>query len=125
VAPAANFVSHNIIRLFKDSRVPLRIGLVLYPLVPMALVLLRRGPVSKFYRAGAISPQTARRPKSVEAEGDLQSAVRNGVLIDLDDGRYFVDVPAYRRRCRRINWAIGLLVAFGLALGILAWVPWR
>jgi hypothetical protein len=99
--------------------------LVLYPLVPMALVLLRRGPVSKFHRAGAISPQTARRPKSVEAEGDLQSAVRNGVLIDLDDGRYFVDVPAYRRRCRRINWAIGLLVAFGLALGILAWAPWR
>lgn len=104
---------------------PLRIGLVLYPLVPLALVQLRRGPVSKFYHAGAISPQTARRPTSVDASGDLRSAVRSGVLVMLDDGRYFVDVAAYQRRRRLTNLAIALPVAIGLAMLVLVWAPWR
>jgi len=104
---------------------PLRIGVMLYPLVPFAMILLKKGPVAKFYASGAISPETARRPQSIEAKGDLDGPIQKGMLIRLEDGRCFVNVDRYRRTRRR--WAtafIAALLVFGTA-ELLFWAPWQ
>jgi hypothetical protein len=55
----------------------------------------------------------------------LPDAVKRGLLVDVGDGRYYVNVPAFRRR-RRLT--ITLAVAVGLAFGtavLLIWPPWK
>jgi hypothetical protein len=103
-------------------QMPMRIGLILYPLVPLILVGSQRGPISVFYRAGAISPETARRPQSVKAKGELDRSIKRGLLVPTGDGRYYVNVDAYRRRVR-LSWAIGiaLTLLFAAAAVVLFW----
>ena len=104
---------------------PLLAGSMLYPLIPFAMILLRKGPVAKFYSSGAISPETARRPQSIEAKGDLERALETGMLTRLDDGRCFVNVREYRRKRRLlISCFIAVLLVFG-TIELLFWSPWR
>jgi hypothetical protein len=88
------------------------IGVITYPVMVYGLLRRQSGPVTKFLQAGAISPETARRPESLKMYADflLRDAVRRGTLKAMGDGRYFVDVPVYRRRRRRL---ITALVAIG------------
>ena len=103
---------------------PIRIGLLLYSLLPLGLILAKRGPVTAFHKAGAISPETARKPVAVQAGGDLSHAVKKGLLIAVGDGRYYVNTSLLRRHQRRMRVVI---VASCMALAaILLWLrpPW-
>jgi len=108
-----------------DLSMPFPAGSMLYPLIPFAMILMKKGPVAKFYASGAISPETARRPQSIEAKGDLERAFETGMLIRLEDGRCYVNVGQYRRR-RRL-WTsvfIAALVVIG-TVELMIWAPWR
>jgi hypothetical protein len=92
---------------------------LLMPLAILALLFRDKGPVGKFIKAGAISPETARKPRSLEITNpDLYSgAIRRGVLVATGDGRYWVDLGALRRSRRRvIVAAISLFVVVGAAV---------
>jgi hypothetical protein len=94
-----------------------RLGAILFPLMILAMILKQKGPAAKFLRIGAISPDTARRADSAELTAPdrlhLDGLVKGGVLVALDDGRYYVDVEAHRRRRRAV---VVLLVVVALAL---------
>lgn len=72
-----------------------------------------KGPVQQFMSAGAVSPETARRPASVgvQAEYLLSPLVRRRLLVAVGDGRYYADAVRIRRR----NW---LLYGFCAVLAI-------
>jgi hypothetical protein len=79
-------------------------GALIMPLAILAMLLRDRGPVSKFLKAGATSPETARKPRSLEITNpDLYSgAIRRRILVSAGDGRYWVDVVALKRSRRRL-----------------------
>jgi hypothetical protein len=101
------------------------IAYVVAPLVPLIMVARQPGPATTMYRAGAISPETARRPASVKAKGDLTRSLKCGLLIDLGDGRYYVNANVYERRRRRNLIAMcSTLVLFAVAAAVIL-EPWR
>lgn len=80
---------------------PYRIGLLAYPLFIFLTARQRNSAASKFLAAGAVSPETARRPESLAIPrnlGLINDGVRTGVLVPIGDGRFYVNVPAYRKR---------------------------
>lgn len=100
-------------------------GALIMPLAIISLLLRDRGPVGKFIKAGATSPNTARKPRSLEITNpDLYAgAVRRGILVPTDDGRYWVDLATWRRSRRRIViMATALLVLIGV---VALYVLWR
>ena len=103
-----------------------RLGAIIFPLMILAMILKQKGPVSKFLKVGAISPETARRADSAELTAPdrlhLEDLVKRGVLVALDDGRYYVDVAVQRRR-RRMVIILLVVVAVGLAAGVLLLWP--
>jgi hypothetical protein len=103
-----------------------RLGAILFPLMILAMILKQKGPVSKFLKVGAISPETARRGDSAQLTAPdrlhLDGLVKRGVLVALGDGRYYVDVEAHRRR-RRMMIVLLVVVAAGLAAGVLLFWP--
>lgn len=103
-----------------------RLGAIIFPLMILAMILKQKGPVSKFLRIGAISPQTARRADSAELTAPdrlhLDDLVKRGVLVALEDGRYYVDVEAHRRR-RRMAIVLLVVAAMILAAGVLLFWP--
>ncbi len=97
---------------------PMRLGLLVYPAFAIAVAASRGGIVSKFARAGAFSPETARKPASLSIH-DLEmvkSVAKRGMLVAASDGRYYVNRPRYERRRRYIN--AGLLCAGALIAGV-------
>ena len=90
---------------------PLRLGLIAYPLLAAGYLASRTGPVAKFIKAGATSPEHARRPTSlgIERPSVLSDPVRSGTLQRLADGRYFVDLAIVRRRRRRVLLVLSLV----------------
>ena len=88
------------------------------------MILLQRGPVSKFVKAGAISPETARKPSTIQATGELDGPIRSGLLVSMGDGRYYVNLEMYRRK-RRNAWRL-LLVTMIIFVGLIVWLwpPW-
>jgi hypothetical protein len=103
-----------------------RLGAILFPLMILAMILKQKGPVAKFLKIGAVSPQTARRGDSAQLTAPdrlhLDDLVKRGVLVALDDGRYYVDVEAHRRR-RRFMAVLLVVVALALAAGVLLLWP--
>ncbi|HZW08311.1 MAG TPA: hypothetical protein VFF69_00270 [Phycisphaerales bacterium] len=102
---------------------PYRIGMLAYPVFLFLTVRQKNSAASKFLAAGAVSPETARRPSTLgipQTLGLIQSGVRQGVLVAMEDGRYYVNTRVYRRRR---NLLLGSLVG-GSALfaGALAWL---
>jgi hypothetical protein len=96
---------------------PYRIGMLAYPLFIFFTVRQKNSAASKFIAAGAISPETARRPSSLgvpQTLGLVQSAVRTGVLTPLGDGRYHVNLRVYRRRR---NLLMGVLIGGSVLFG--------
>jgi hypothetical protein len=100
------------------------LGAIAFPLMVLIPILKDRGPVKLFLLAGATSAETARRPQSLKAKGNLDGALKRGVLIDVGDGRYYVDIDRYkaaRNRMIAIFGGLGLLLA---AAVLLIWPPW-
>ncbi len=101
------------------------IGMVAGPLVMMITVLRQPGPVKTLVRAGALSPDTARKATTLGlSEPPLQPLLRAGVVVREADGRIWLDQPKARRRQWRIALALGaavtvavLVVAFALSMG--------
>ena len=103
-----------------------RLGAILFPLMILAMILKQKGPVSKFLKIGAISPETARRADSAELTAPdrlhLDGLAKRGVLVALEDGRYYVDVAVHRRH-RRLMIVLLVVVAAGLVAGVLLFWP--
>ena len=101
------------------------IGMVAGPLVMMITVLRQPGPVKTLVRAGALSPDSARKATTLGlSEPPLQPLLRAGVVVREADGRIWLDQPKARRRQWRIALALGaavtvtaLVVAFALSMG--------
>jgi hypothetical protein len=98
---------------------PLRLGLLVYPLFVGAVALSKKGVVSKFVQANATAPERARKPASLEIRDvdAVKSAARRGTLIALGDGRYYANLPKIRRN-NRLFWS--MVVAGGLVTAALA-----
>jgi hypothetical protein len=102
---------------------PLRIGLIAYPLFMAWVLSSQKGAAARFIKAGATSLETARRPSSLRANADqVADAVKSGVLVPTGDGRYFVDLTAYRRR----RWLLiaALSIGFALVTALTIWFSW-
>ena len=101
------------------------IGMVAGPLVMMITVLRQPGPVKTLVRAGALSPDTARKATTLGlSEPPLQPLLRAGVVVREADGRIWLDQPKARRRQWRIALTLGaavtvaaLVVAFAVSMG--------
>ena len=101
------------------------IGMVAGPLVMMITVLRQPGPVKTLVRAGALSPDSARKATTLGlSEPPLQPLLRAGVVVREADGRIWLDQPKARRRQWWIALALGaavtvtaLVVAFALSMG--------
>lgn len=98
---------------------PLRLGLLVYPLFVGAIALSKKGVVSKFVQAGATAPERARKPASLEIRDidAVKSAARRGTLIAMGDGRYYANLPKIRRG-NRLFW--GFMIGGGVVTAALA-----
>lgn len=95
---------------------------LLYPVSIVVVALRQSGPVDSFVKAGAVSPDTARRPESLKVTNRalVIDAVKSGLLRSLHDGRYYADQPRYLRRRRRTIIAFATIGAvFALTVGVL------
>jgi len=101
----------------------LKLGVIIFPLMILAMILKQKGPVSKFLALGATCPEKARRtPELTMGERyQMPDLVKRGVLIALDDGRYFVNVEAHRRQRRRV---IMILAVAGVLLAVAVFLLW-
>ena len=100
---------------------PMQFLALLAPLGMIFAAWKMKGVARVYIEAGAISPETARRPEGLKiprGPGQLTRGVRRGVLIPLGDGRFYADVRVYRRR--RV-WTIFGVAALGVAMGGLVW----
>jgi|LauGreDrversion4_2_1035121.scaffolds.fasta_scaffold574188_2 hypothetical protein len=87
------------------------IGMIAGPLVMMITVLRQPGPVKTLTRAGALSPESARKATTLGlAEPPLQPLLRAGVVVREADGRIWLDARKARWRQWRIAITIGLAV---------------
>ena len=101
---------------------PLRMAALAYPAFAAALYLSRPNAVADFERAGAVSPETARRPESLKVRRKhLNKAVKKKFLIAVGDGRYYVDQPLVRRSDRIKTTFMVILAILFLPL---LWLMW-
>lgn len=100
-----------------------KLGLVAIPIFIITMLRKNKSASGRFIAAGAVSPQTARRPDSVGVSptlGLIQSAVKARVLVPLGDGRFYADVRRHRIRQTLLALAFACLVG-AFAIGA-AWV---
>lgn len=95
------------------------LGAVVGPVMMVALALQKPGPVRTLLRAGADSPERARKPATLGlGEPAIAPLVRSGVVVRESDGRIWLDA----RRARRRQWRIGALAGGAcVAAGLCAW----
>lgn len=101
---------------------PLRIGLVAYPAFLIALQLARPSAVGAFEKARSYTPETSRRPASLQVPlKAVRRAVRKGLLVPVGDGRYYLNQSAVRRRDRR---TMAIFAASLVVVALLVWLTW-
>jgi hypothetical protein len=89
------------------------LGGVLGPGMMILMVLRTPGPAKAMRKAGATSPQTARKATTLGvSETALAPMVRSGVVVREADGRIWLD----ERRARRRAWRNGALAGIGAIL---------
>ena len=94
-------------------------GAVVGPLMMLAVALKQPGTVKTLHRAGATSPESARKAGTLGLpEPPLQPLIRARVVIREPDGRIWLDAAAARRRQWRIGAVVGAAVL--VVSGILA-----
>ena len=83
------------------------------------------GVVATFRKAGALSAATARKPTSVGTlhPDFVRKAARRGTLIDMGDGRYYVNLPRVEQRRKRTMMMLGGAAVLTVACGV--WVAWE
>ncbi|MCA9278590.1 MAG: hypothetical protein H6815_08020 [Phycisphaeraceae bacterium] len=102
---------------------PMKIGLFAYPAMVFMAYLSRPNAVHAFESAGAFSPETSRKPESLNVPMKaLRRAVRKRLLVQATNGRYYIDRRMLRRSERQafVLFAVALLAAVPLF-----WLMWR
>lgn len=95
------------------------LGTVAGPLAMVIMAMRSPGPVKTLRKAGAISPDTARRAETLGVkEPPLAPLIRAGVVVREPDGRIWLDERRANARQRR------LVVAFGAAGVLVAAIAW-
>jgi len=87
------------------------------------LALQKPGPVKSLLRAGAVSPESARKITTLGlAEPPLKPLIRAGVVVREEDGRIWLDQARARRRQWRIAAIFGgaIMLAGALVAAALA-----
>jgi hypothetical protein len=80
---------------------PMRIGLLAYPAFFIVLQIAKPSAVPAFEAVNAYTPETSRRPQSLEVKQKaLRKAVKKKLLVPVGDGRYYLDRAAVKRRDR-------------------------
>jgi hypothetical protein len=101
---------------------PLRIGLLAYPLMIFALQMGRPSATAAFERAGAVTPETSRRPSTLEVPmRATRRAIRKKLLVPVGDGRFYLDERAVRRADRR---TMILMIIATAAFVPIVWLIW-
>lgn len=95
-------------------------GLMMPITVLLALRKAPPGPVKRLLLAGAVSPETALKPSTAKITRpiELNGPTKRGIVVAMPDGRFWVDVPRFKRQ--RMIWAIAL----GLVLAVVAELAW-
>ncbi len=90
-------------------------GLIMPISVLLAIRKAPPGPVKRLMLAGAVSPETALKPSTAKITRPIELAgpARRGIVVALDDGRYWVDVRRFKRQ--RLIMAIILGVVLAVA----------
>ena len=95
------------------------LGSVAGPLMMVIMAMRNPGPVKSLLKAGADSPDSARRPDTLGVkEPPLLPLIRAGVVVREADGRVWVDRAAARARQRKLVMIFG---AVGVVLGLVVW----
>lgn len=92
------------------------LGAIVGPAMMLAIALQKPGPVKTLLRAGALSPETARKIATLGlAAAPLAPLIRAGVVVEEADGRVWLDAGKARRR----QWRIGALIGGALLAALL------
>lgn len=101
---------------------PFRIGVIAYPAFIVALQLGKPSATGAFERAGAFSPETSRRPQSLEVPMKaLRRATKKKLLVPVGDGRYYLDRAALKRADRK---TMIIMLATLVSFAPLVWLMW-
>ncbi len=93
------------------------LGAVVGPVMMVMLALQKPGPVKSLLKAGAVSPESARKIATLGiAEPPLRPLIRAGVVVREEDGRIWLDQARARRRQWRIAAIFGGAVMLAGAL---------
>jgi len=99
------------------------LGAIAGPAMMLIIALQKPGPVKTLLRAGAVSPETARKVSTLGlSPPPLAPLIRAGVVVEEEDGRVWLDVARARRRQWRLGAIIGacvLLVGIAVAAVLL------
>lgn len=100
---------------------PLRLGAIALPIGLLLLARKMPSPLAAFRRANALSPQTARKPSTLNLPTwSIEAAQRKGLVVPTGDGRYYLDPE--RDRARRRSWSIAMVVTAALTVPLAAWI---
>ncbi|MFL6760793.1 hypothetical protein [Sphingomonas sp.] len=84
----------------------------------------QRRIIDHFMSADAVSPESAVAfvPKRLVAERQFARFQRAGVVRTTEDGRYWIDIPSYRKweNSRRLRVTAAVIIAVAAAAALLA-----
>lgn len=100
---------------------PFRIGAIAYPIALMLLARKLPSPVAAFRKAGAYSPETARKPSTLGLSGAwmFEDAQAKGRVVATGDGRFYLD-PVKDKARRRLFWIVSISLT-ALTTPLVAW----
>lgn len=101
---------------------PFRIGVIAYPIGLMLLARKLPSPLAAFRKAGAFSPETARKPATLGLSGRymFEDDERRGVVVGTGDGRFYLD-PVKDRARRRRFWTTVIAITVATT-PLVAWM---
>ncbi len=93
------------------------------------LLTMRRqppGPVGLLVESGATDAETALKPRTagIVRPDELRSSIKKGVVVQLEDGRCWVDLARLRRRRMKLALVafLAVMVAIDVIWLFLSWV---
>ncbi len=96
------------------------LGALIAPAMMIAMALQKRGPMRTLRKAGADSPDSARKAATLGlTEPPLQPLLRAGIIVREDDGRIWLNRAVARRRQWQLFVALLAASILGVALAAL------